>query len=453
LGCKLNQLESEAFIDAFVRAGFSLYEFSDGIDPSIIIINTCTVTSKADQKARRIIRKSLRDFPDSCVLVTGCYARLDQVLINELEQEHSGRFFVLKDKDKLLDLPLFFTEGTDPVCAVKLWYEDTKPVSKTSDSVFQFSPKRFSSHTRSFLKIQDGCDKHCTYCRIRLARGSSVSLDADVALERLRILEKSHAEAVITGVNICQYREQRAENREQRIESLAELLEYFLSGTRKIALRLSSLEPDFVDESFAKILSHARIRPHFHLSVQSGSGKVLQRMGRCYNSETIGKAVSLLRGVKEDPFLACDIITGFPGETEAEFEETYELCQEIGFAWIHVFPYSKRPGTPAFSYPDTVMESEVTKRVELLTCLAHQGRAEYVKRWIGKDVDVLVEKETIIKEQSGFCHGVSQNYLKLQVQYNGDRPAQGSVLRCRIVGDFTGDLETKSIADAIAKEV
>jgi threonylcarbamoyladenosine tRNA methylthiotransferase MtaB len=432
LGCKLNQLESESFTDAFTQAGFSLTmsneESRNGASPSIIIINTCTVTSKADQKARRVIRKALRDYSDSCVLVTGCYAQLDYARISELEEDSRGRLFVLKgmEKERLLDLPAFFTEGVDVLQTVKTWYEDTEIGGENArERAFQFSPERFSGHTRSFLKIQDGCNKHCTYCRIRLARGGSISLDAETVLERLRLLETKHAEAVITGVNICQYSSDKAQN-------LAELLEYLLAGTRKIALRLSYLEPDFIDEELVKVLSHERVRPHFHLSLQSCSEKVLQRMGRGYNSEIIERAVSLLRGVKNDPFLACDIITGFPGESEAEFEETYELCKKIGFAWIHVFPYSKRPGTAAFAFKDAVKDSEITKRVQILTDLAWQGRTAYISRWLGREVEALVE-------QADDCRGISENYLKLRIEYEGERPPAGMVLRCRITAENSGE--------------
>ncbi|MDR0302562.1 MAG: tRNA (N(6)-L-threonylcarbamoyladenosine(37)-C(2))-methylthiotransferase MtaB [Treponema sp.] len=451
LGCKLNQLESEAVADAFSKSGFALYKPSSGAPPSIIVINTCTVTSKADQKARRVIRKALRDYPDSCVLVTGCYAQLNYAQLSELDTSSHRRLFVLKgmEKDRLLNLPEFINEKApfpvpyppfpnSHICeAVKAWYEDGTESGGTD--VFQFSPERFSSHTRGFLKIQDGCDKHCTYCRIRLARGHSISLNAQTALERLRILEKNHAEAVLTGVNICQYRDGKntANHASNLASNLARLLEYLLSGTEKIALRLSSLAPESIDEDLAKVLSHKRIRPHFHLSIQSGSEKVLEKMGRNYNAKTVEKAVTLLRCAKDDPFLACDIITGFPCETNLEFEETAKLCQETDFAWIHVFPYSKRPGTPAWSFPGTVQEKEVTKRVQLLTDMARQGRADYVRRWVGREVEVLVEKGSTAKSfcaAKSFCRGVSENYLKLLVQYNGEKaPPPGSVSRCKLL--------------------
>jgi threonylcarbamoyladenosine tRNA methylthiotransferase MtaB len=436
LGCKLNQLESEAITSAFLRSGFALKSSSG--NPSVIVINTCTVTSIADQKARRVIRKALRDYPDSCVIVTGCYAQLNRDDLYKLETGPGGRLFVFKGMEKagVLELPRYIDEKKDIAGALKLLCENKISIGEGLIGTFQFSPERFSGHTRSFLKIQDGCDKHCTYCRIRLARGPCVSLDADEVLDRLRILEKSYSEAVLTGVNISQYYDKT------RDVNLAALLEHLLSGTEKIALRLSSLAPDSIDENLAKTLSHKRIRPHFHLSIQSGSKKILEKMGRPYSAQSVEKAAALLRSVKDDPFLACDIITGFPGETEAEFEETLELCKKLDFAWIHVFPYSKRPGTPAWSFPETVHENEKQERVQAFTHLAWEGRADYVRRWSGREVDVLVEKGG----GSNSCRGISENYLKLLVQYKGEKaPPPGTVLRCKILEEGNEDYDAAAI--------
>jgi threonylcarbamoyladenosine tRNA methylthiotransferase MtaB len=427
LGCKLNQLESEAITDSFLRAGFEQFAIDNNQtvtggertvkEPSIVIINTCTVTSKADQKARRVIRKALRDYQDSCVLVTGCCAQLNREDLLKLDNEKKGRLFVIK-KDLIIDLPQYFT-GSKEIGGV---LENLKGSVETKNNVFQFNPKRFSFHTRSFLKIQDGCNNNCTYCAVRLARGSSISLNADEVLSRLRILEKNHGEAVLTGVNISQYFDKEADI------NLAGLLEYLIKGTEKIALRLSSLAPDSIGEEFAKILSSKRIRPHFHLSIQSCSKKILEKMGRTYDSKTIENAVSLLRRAKDDPFLACDIITGFPGETEIEFKETFELCKKLDFAWIHVFPYSRRPGTEAFSFPGTLREAEVSEQVQLFTDLAKQGRETFIRRWLNREVETLVEKSG-----AKTCRGISENYLKLHINYKGEKPPlPGTILQCKL---------------------
>ena len=463
LGCKLNQLESEAVAGAFADAGFPLLPWGDTTaQADIIIINTCTVTAKADQKARRLIRKALRDNPRSCVIAAGCYAHLDPLDIERLEAESPGgqkRLVVLAGggqgaggrKSALLDLPRYLRGAAEQGAAapelVAAWdarLKDREAGMREPDGgsacaagldAFSFAPEQFSFHTRGYLKIQDGCDNRCAYCRVRLARGGSVSLSAGRALGELAALEKKgYAEAMITGVNISQYRDSGATG------GLAALLRFLLAGTERIALRLASLEPEIIDEHLAAVLSHPRIRPHFHLSIQSGSPLILRRMNRRYTPETVERGVQALRAVRADPFLACDMITGFPGETEAEFEKTRALCERIGFAWIHAFPYSKRPGTPACSLPGAVCERDAAERLASLLRLARQGRREYVRRWIGREVDVLVERESA--ENPGACRGVSDNYLKLIITDAGlKRPRPGTVLRRTIRAVLAADGE------------
>ncbi|MCL2230493.1 MAG: MiaB/RimO family radical SAM methylthiotransferase [Treponema sp.] len=478
LGCKLNQLESEAIAGAFAQAGFEKFQEKNfTAEQPLIIINTCTVTSKADQKARRVIRKALRDYPESNVVVTGCYAQLNKDDILKLEDGGKGRLYVI-EKNNIINVIENLSHDTPKsstlfslgdLCRT---YGSMFP-SLREGSFFQFNPKLFSNHTRSFLKIQDGCDKHCTYCKIRLARGKSVSLEADEILSRLRMLEETHAEAVLTGVNICQYKDQGREKNfttnqhEQELlvparteeYDLAKLLDYLLKGTKNIAIRLSSLAPESIDEKLCKVLSHPRIRPHFHLSVQSLNDKILDKMGRVYTCQTVRNAVGLLRGAKNDPFLACDIITGFPGETEKDFNETLNVCKTLDFAWIHVFPFSKREGTPAFLFGDNVAQSEITRRVELFTELARQGKNEYARRWLGKEVDVLIENiknsttedTEYTEEENGrktgkdFCCGTSDNYLKVLVKCEEEAHAAGTQVKCRLKEgnakdfDATGD--------------
>jgi threonylcarbamoyladenosine tRNA methylthiotransferase MtaB len=259
-----------------------------------------------------------------------------------------------------------------------------------------------------------------------------VSLSAEKALSGLKALEEhGYGEAVLTGVNISQYHGEGGRD-------LGGLLEYLLAGSRSIRIRLSSLEPDRLTGSLARTLAHERIRPHFHLSVQSGSPLILGRMGRSYSPDEVEEAAAHLRDIKGDPFLACDIITGFPGETAAEFEKTYELCRRIGFAWIHAFPYSRRPGTAAWSFKPPVSEREAAERVSALLSLARQGRREYISRWIGKEVEAIVEGGD--EKDAPFVQATSENYLKLLINFTltytpqGEALAPGTLLRCRIKG-------------------
>ena len=433
LGCKLNQLESESIAEAFNRAGF-LVEAGPMAD--LLVINTCSVTSKSEQKARRLIRKALKDNPGACVIVTGCYAQLEGAAIAALEKPGPPprRLFVLSGDRKtfLLDLPrlLRSPSGEPDTAALSRTLElflgtETPPGAPASGPLdpFRFNPRDLSFHSRPFLKIQDGCDRACSYCAVTLARGPSRSLDPETLLSRLGELEAAgYGEAVLTGVNINQYRSGGMD--------LGGVLEYLLANTRTIALRLSSLEPEGLDGPFLRVLRNRRIRPHFHLSIQSGSPRILERMRRPYTPAAVETAIRRLRELREDPFLACDIIAGFPGETPAEFAETYELCRRSNFAWIHAFPFSRRPGSEAWDFPDKTPEREAVSRVESLVNLARQGRTAYVRAWTGKTVAAIVEAGGA-KE---YLTALSENYLKLRLPLQPDRPPPGTPVGCRILG-------------------
>jgi threonylcarbamoyladenosine tRNA methylthiotransferase MtaB len=416
LGCKLNQIESEAIADSFRKAGLALVPWGEAAD--ILVINTCTVTSRAEQKARRIIRKALKENPRCRVIVTGCYAQLEAEAIAALETDsppETPRLFVVPGdlKPELLKLPRVFSPD-----GVSSGLEDHKI------DPFAYRTGDFSFHSRAFLKIQDGCDHACTYCRVALARGKSVSLDSKIALARLRELEaRGYGEAVLTGVNIGRYRDEAGRD-------LGGLLAYLLENTGGIALRLSSLEGEGITAEFLDAVKDRRIRPHFHLSIQSGSRTVLERMGRRDLPEEIERNIAALRERKDDPFLACDIIAGFPGETPAEFEETRLLCERTGFAWIHAFPYSKRPGTAAALFRNPVSEREAAARVECLGALASSGRAAYVRRWLGRTVEAIPEKPEAAPP--GFSAAVSENYLRLLIPHGDGPPPPGKPLLCRI---------------------
>jgi threonylcarbamoyladenosine tRNA methylthiotransferase MtaB len=465
LGCKLNQLETEAITDSFCREGFCFIPWEQSasgapgpgdsrleapwlFEPLIMLINTCTVTSMAEQKARRIIRKALREHPHACLIITGCYAQMDKAALAALEGNPSGRFFVIpgEKKDRILDLPHFISTADFLAAAlpelIASWYNLNFPDYSftvqpggggpvpSADGAFRYKPTRFFSHSRPFLKIQDGCDRSCAYCRVSFARGKSRSLGAEEALKALVSFEqKGVGEVVLTGVNISQYRDSKM--------TLPGLLDFLLNGTEKVRLRLSSIEPDgFTQEQgfdeFLRVLANKRIRPHFHLSLQSGSAEILAKMGRRYTPADVEELIARLREVRDDPFLACDIIAGFPGETSGEFEKTYAFSEKIGFAWIHAFPFSPRPGTTAFGLSGRVSGKDAAQRTGLLMELARKSRLEYLRRWEGREVEAVVEAGA--DPPKVLVPGVSENYLKLRVNCgNGQVPLPGSLIRCRIL--------------------
>jgi len=332
-GCKLNQFETEALASALRSQGCFIVTAEQPADA--YVVNTCTVTAKADHKARALVRSLARLHPGSTVVVTGCSAQVEARRLAAL-----GRNVVVVPqdrKDRLLDLPrLIAAEGDLPGSFVR-------EVSRSGASdPFALRAGSSSFHARAFLKIQDGCDGACAYCRVPLARGGSVCLDVEEVIRRATHLEASgFREIVLTGVNVSRYQSHGVD--------LGKLLRAVLSATVRARLRISSLEPEAVSQALAAELAHPRVCPHFHLPVQSGSDEVLRGMRRRYTSTRVREAVSTLKQVKPDPFVACDLMTGYPGEGAAEFDLTRALVEEAGFAALHVFPFSPRPGTPAAS--------------------------------------------------------------------------------------------------------
>ncbi|QQO07557.1 tRNA (N(6)-L-threonylcarbamoyladenosine(37)-C(2))-methylthiotransferase MtaB [Breznakiella homolactica] len=428
LGCKLNQLESESIAAACTEAGCTLLPWGSGAH--INIINTCTVTSKAEQKARRVIRKILKENPASRVIVTGCYAQLDGASIRSLADE---RLLVIPGgrKSILLDLPAYIRDWGNSPDKLSLILNDwlASSLEPPREDAFRFNAEDFSFHSRASLKIQDGCSNACAYCRVRLARGGSISLDAGEALRRLRILEeRGYAEAVLTGININQYRSGGL--------LLPGLIEYLIGNTERIALRISSTEINGVTPDFIRAIAHPRVQPHFHLSVQSGNGDVLRRMRRSYGPEDIRRTAEQIRAVKDDPFIACDIICGFPGEGEAEFRDTYELCEELDFSWIHAFPYSPRPGTEAYEFTDSVPEKTASERVSRLIALGSKGRKDYIRRSAGRVTGAIIEKGA--SPGPNQCSGITDNYLRVLLATDESPPPGGTRVLCRIAGPWKG---------------
>lgn len=424
LGCKLNQCETEALAEAFERSGFGIVEFSEAAD--VFVVNTCTVTSKSEQKARRVIRKVSRDYPDSLVLVTGCYAQLEPDLIGELGDNVLS--VPLDQKDLILDMADYLSsgqaDGQGLYRSAGFWLETQAPGMEGSQNRFRFSAVDFNFHARAFLKIQDGCDHRCAYCRVCLARGKSVSLKKGILMERLRELEaKGYHEVVLTGVNIDSYRDGDFD--------LSDLLELMISETGGFRIRLSSLEPETLLSRDLAILSHPRICSHFHVSAQSGSDTVLKRMNRPYAASKVREAVLRLRELKDDPFIAADIIAGFPGESDEEHAETLALLRELDFSRIHVFPFSPRPGTAAWDMKPVVPERITGSRTEDIRRISSDSYQRYLEARRGTVLNVLLEEE---KSSSGkmYWEGTSDNYIRVRIPFDPEY-ARGRLIDCRVL--------------------
>jgi len=416
-GCKLNQYETESLASEFRSRGFSLVSSDDAAD--VYIINTCTVTSKSEQKARRLIRKISRQRPRALLIVTGCYAQLNRDDLAGLGE--NVRVVSQEDKAGLIALPAALVQGNGTVQDSSARAEIALAgVSAAAGDPFRFRVSRFSYHSRAFLKVQDGCDYRCAYCRVPLARGKSVSLDPEEAVERAREMERGgYREVVLTGVNLTDYRYGET--------GLPGLLSRLLGGTQALRLRLSSLEPEMIKAELVEVLGDRRICPHFHIPIQSGSNKILLGMRRRYRVEQIVRAVQLLRGAKQDPFVAADILVGFPGETDQDFLASSGLVEALRLSKLHVFPFSPRPGTAAEHMSDHVPERIRDQRVGKLLSLSDSLHALYAGRWVGKRVEVVLEREGP-QTDSGSWQGLSENYLRVLVEGVPDKVGTRGIL-------------------------
>lgn len=402
LGCRLNQAESEAVAERFQNAGFTLSSWSSA---DIVIVNSCTVTAKAEQKARRMIRRFAER---SEVIVTGCYAELEKDEVLSLSDKVT--VFSLKEKASLLSLPEHIRTALSAGMSA---HEAIVSFTERSDDFFAFDASSFQYHSRAYLKVQDGCDNSCGYCRTTIARGPAVSLPAEEAVRRaLEIEAKGFHEIMLTGVNLTMY--------DHDGEGLGGLVEKLLAALGDgMRLRLSSMEPDHVDERLLDTLSDHRMQPHFHIPIQSASAKVLERASRRYSIEHVEHIIECMRDAKDDPFIACDVIAGLPGEGDREFMETYDFLDRNGFAAMHVFPYSPRPGTPLYGARDRAEERVRDERAEKLRELSARHSLEYIKRQMGKRLEILVENGS---------EGTTGNYLKGSVLLpDGKVPVRGMI--------------------------
>ncbi|MCF7927591.1 MAG: tRNA (N(6)-L-threonylcarbamoyladenosine(37)-C(2))-methylthiotransferase MtaB [Spirochaetales bacterium] len=418
LGCKVNQLETEGIAAVLTDRGFSTVSHTQPAD--LVIVNTCTVTSKSEQKGRKEIRRLARDNPEALIVVTGCYAQLEPDRLAELGP--NVRVLPGARKDLLLELQ---TEAGSAEGAPDIQEENRvrleaelerigvfDPATEFSDPYpaggrerFLFHPDTFQFHSRAFLKIQDGCSRRCSYCRVPLARGASVSLDAASVVEQVRRLEEmGYREVVLTGININAYQSGKT--------GLVGLVDMLLELTGNIRFRLSSLEPEAINHEYTRLFALPRIAPSAHLSVQSGSDSVLKRMRRPYRAEKVRTAVAELQQSGRNIFIAADMIAGFPGETEEDHRQSIQLMRELGFSRIHVFPFSPRPDTEAFSLPGHVPEREVHRRTaELREVSSEQFRA-YLRRRTGGSAEVILEKG----DENGSWTGLSEDFLHVSVE-------------------------------------
>ena len=391
LGCKVNQYESNAMAEQFIEKGYEIVEKQEVAD--ICVVNTCTVTNMSDRKSRQMLRRVKEINSNAIVVACGCYA---QVAKDELE------------KMEEIDIVLGNNEKKDIVKYVEKYIneknkiEELEDVMKTNEFV-DFGDVTFTEKTRAVIKVQDGCNRFCTYCIIPYARGKIRSRKPESVISEIdKIAKTGIKEVVITGIHVASYGKDLEEN-----IGLIDLLEKInqVEGIERI--RLGSLEPTLITEEFLeRLVKLDKICHHFHLSLQSGCDETLKRMNRKYTTEEFGKIVELLRKTYKDVILTTDIIVGFPGETDEEFEKTYEFLNKIKFYKMHVFKYSQRKGTPAAKMPKQVDGNIKEQRSKKLIELSDKNELEYNQTYIGKNVKVLFEEE-----KKGLYKGHTQNYI------------------------------------------
>ena len=383
LGCRLNQYETDALVTDFSQAGYELVDYN--ASPDVVIVNTCTVTNQSDQKSRSVISQTARKAKNAVVVVTGCMANN----FKEKLESQDNITFVVENSRKSSILTL-----VDAHFSGEIVHPDQLP-----QDVFRYEPVRKSLHTRSAVKIQDGCDNFCTFCIIPMVRGLATSRPVADVLESVRkTVENGFKELVITGVNIGRY-----EDGTVRFEDLlAKILE--IPGDFRI--RISSLEPDGFGDDFVKLFANPKLMPHLHLCLQSGSDKTLLRMRRMYDVAQFRKTITKFRTVYPDFNFTTDIIVGFPGETEEEFQQTLDAVNEFNFSHIHTFKYSVRKGTRAERLENQVGEKIKNQRSLKVRDLSVENKMRYFNSFIGQTQEVLIEKIT-----QGIANGYGQNYI------------------------------------------
>ena len=390
LGCKLNFTETSTIGRQFLNAGFEKAEFNEAAD--VYVVNTCSVTEQANKKCRNVIRGALRLNPDAYVIVVGCYAQLKPQEIAEIP----GVDLVLGagDKFRIMELVADFTKEKNP-CVYN------SQISEVNGFVDAWSA---GDRTRAFLKIQDGCDYKCSFCTIPLARGKSRGDSLAHVLTHVRTIGASGVkEIVLTGVNIGDYGKDQPETFFDVVQAIDEQ-----EGIERV--RISSIEPNLLsDEIIAFVAQSRRFMPHFHIPLQSGNNEILAQMRRRYQRELYQDRVALIKSLMPHACIGVDVIVGFPGETDAHFEDTYRFLNELDIAYLHVFPYSERENTLAAGMKGVVPIKTRHQRGEMLRILSEKKRRFFYEQFAGQVRPVLFEGS----EQEGSMFGFTDNYIKV----------------------------------------
>lgn len=397
LGCKVNAYETEAMQQLLEKGGFEIVPFSEKAD--VYIINTCTVTNIADRKSRQMLHRAKKMNPEAIVVAAGCYVQASK---EQLKEDDCVDIIIGNNKKKdLLTIIQEFEQNS--------LNSDIIEIDQTKEYE-ELSLDKTAEHTRAYIKVQDGCNQFCSYCIIPYTRGRARSRKKeDIKNEIERLVQNGFKEVVLTGIHLSSY------GIETETDDLLTLIQevHKIDGIQRI--RLGSLEPRIITEEFVKTVSNLpKFCPHFHLSLQSGCEETLKRMNRKYTSQEYYDKVTLLRSYLPNLALTTDVIVGFPGESEEEFQKTKTFLTKIDFYEMHIFKYSRRKGTQAAKMEGQVDDSIKQKRSNELLALTEEQKGRYLNRFINKKVEVLIEEEVLIKGQS-YQIGYTKEYVKVAV--------------------------------------
>jgi len=414
LGCKVNQYESEAIAEALIREGVRVLPPTEICDA--YVINTCTVTAESDRKARQFIRRAISRNPYAVIVVTGCLAQTAPDALRAIAGVHAivGNAEKMQAATETLRLLQESTRPAEPFCSVP------------DIASAPFEPMAITSfeRTRAYIKIEDGCESRCTYCIIPSARGPIRSKPLADVIDEVRVLTVGGCrEVVLTGIETASW------GRDLDEGNLASLLEAVdrIEGIGRV--RLGSLDPSLIRPDFVdKIAKLSSLAPHFHLSLQSGSSRILAKMKRKYNAEQAMRAITLLREQIADVQFTTDVIVGFPGETDEDFAETLDFVRRARFLNVHVFPYSKRQGTPAATMPDQVPSDIKARRLHILTDAVREIRLEILEDAVANSPPVTVLLESM---EGGYAFGHTANFIEVAIP--SDRPLHGELCEVRLL--------------------
>ena len=434
LGCKVNAYETEAMQEMLEKAGYEIVPFREGAD--VYIINTCTVTNIADRKSRQMLHRARKMNPDAVVVAAGCYVQAQNTRENtdpciDIVLGNNHKKDLIKVLEEYEAEKAAQKESADAAekSDVQKNIQDIEEIGQTKEYEKLHLTKP-GEHTRAYIKVQDGCNQFCTYCIIPYVRGRVRSRTVEDVLDEVRTLAgNGYQEVVLTGIHLSSYGIDFDGNR--HLLSLIQAV-HQIEGIRRI--RLGSLEPGIITDEFARALSDLpKMCPHFHLSLQSGCDDTLKRMNRRYTSEEYYEKCCILRRYFDNPALTTDVIVGFPGETEEEFQKSRDFVDKVNFYETHIFKYSRREGTRAAAMENQVSEQEKARRSAVLIELGEKKRKAYEQSFLGKEVEVLVEEEALIQGKP-MQTGHTKEYIR--IAFEGDKSLKNTIVKVRVDNDL-----------------